>query len=194
MTYRYVVQWNIPNAGDAVSVFHLGSGGGYSPAATVNAIRAAFEACKTRIPNEVTLTFPPEYAEIDNRSGQTIGFGAIASPAPVVGSGSSEWAAGVGARLVWQTDTVARGRRVRGATFMVPLVLTSFTNTGLVAETTRTLLTDAWTTALGAASASNVAIGVYSRPSSSGAGDGFWSPALTVGVPPLTATLRGRKY
>src|SRR5512138_397017 len=39
----------------------------------------------------------------------------------MVMTGSGDFAGGVGGRIVWETDTIRGGRRVRGSTFVVPL-------------------------------------------------------------------------
>lgn len=82
-------------------------------------------------------------------------------------SSTGNYAAGVGARIKWQTSGVRNGRRVQGATFLVPLPVSAYDATGTLAPTTLTNITNA-ANALVLASAGKMRI--YSRPSSTGAG------------------------
>lgn len=192
--YRYNVAWSIPNAGPAVSVFHFANTDDTSPLAVVTALRAAFNAISAYIPNEVMVQFPAEYTVLDNLTGQAIDFRSIVPPAPVVGSSSGTWAAGSGARLVWATDSVGNGRRVRGTTYLVPLVATTFDTNGVVAPAAQTAIAGAFSTFLAAASSGSITMGVFHRPTLSPPGGGYMARAVSVSVPGTPATLRGRKY
>ena len=46
------------------------------------------------------------------------------------GSGQGGFAAGVGARVVWETGAVRNGRRVRGSTFVVPIWSSAYETNG----------------------------------------------------------------
>lgn len=47
-------------------------------------------------------------------------------------SGAGAYAGGVGARIKWSTSGVRNGRRVRGSTFLVPLLASSYATDGTI--------------------------------------------------------------
>lgn len=194
MVYRYNVEWAIPNAGPSISVFHFGHVGQQSPEAAVTALREAFFAVRTYLPDEVTISFPPGYSELQNQTGQVVDFGSITPPAPVIGTNSNAWAGGAGVRLVWDTNVVARGRRVRGSTFLVPMAQAAFSNSGVVSPAAVTAINTAFNTYLSTAAASATRPMIYTRPlpGEPGSGSGNHITAVNTAVRP--ATLRKRKY
>lgn len=194
MVYRYNVEWSIPNAGPSISVFHFGHVGQQSPKVAVDALREAIFAVRSYIPDEVTATFPPGYSELNNQTGQIVDFGSITPPATVTGGYTGTWAGGSGIRLVWDTNVVARGRRVRGTTFLVPMGQNAFTNSGVVAPAAITAFNTAFGTYLTTAGASVTRPMIYSRPLPGEPGSGNASHIVAVNTSVRAATLRKRKY
>lgn len=194
MPYRYNVEWTIPNAGPSISVFHFADGTQPTIQAAVHALRTAFQTINRYIPDDITLNFPAEFVRVDARTGQTTEFLNLVPPASVVGGVSGGWAAGAGARLVYATDTVARGRRVRGATYLVPMASSVFGTNGQVTPTVIGEVTSAWQQFIADATAAGTHLGVLSRPISGEPGTGFFARVTGVAVSPRAATLRGRKY
>lgn len=193
MVYRYSVEWSIPNAGPSVSVFHFGDSDPGGLQAGVNALRAAFAGIASLIPDEVVISFPPAATELDTATGQTLGFPTVTPPANVSGSSSGGWAGGTGIRLVWPTEVVYNGRRVRGSTFLVPMASSSFTSGGLVSPAATTTVQTAFDTFRVASQLTNTPFGIWHRPTTQ-QGGGFWAAAAATTVSPRAGTLRGRKY
>lgn len=193
MVLRYNVAWSIPNAGPCVSVWHI-AGQITSDIDAVNgALRTFYAAQAARLPDNVSVSFPTEVLEIDDASGELIGTAALANQPVVTGTATAGWGAGLGARVVWGTNAIRFGRRVRGSLFLVPLANTSFDTNGRVADATRTAIVTAaqnLMTTLGTLSKSLV---VYSRPTAKhpiGASSNVVAPSVSA----VPGTLRGRKY
>lgn len=67
---------------------------------------------------------------LDSATGDLVGDWSEGADQGVGFSGSAEFAAGVGARIVWGTEGFASGRRVRGSTFLVPLIRSVYDSNG----------------------------------------------------------------
>jgi hypothetical protein len=145
MPMQYRVNWSGTTGGAGVSVFNarwsVGSLGSLQPFA--DAVRVFFDSLKAIVPNEVSWTFPAEVQEFDTSSGQLKSVHAVTAPASVSATSSGSFAHASGARIDWHTPAIVNGRRLRGRTYMVPLVNTSFGPDGLVTTTARTTLTNA---------------------------------------------------
>lgn len=193
MVLRYNVAWSIPNAGPSVNVIHI-AGQIETGIDQVNgALRTFYAAQAARIPDNVSVSMPTEVVELDDTSGELIATAALAAQAVVTGTSTAGWGAGLGARVVWGTNAIRFGRRVRGSTFLVPLANTSFDTNGRVADATRTAIVtaaDNLRTTLGTLSKSLV---VYSRPTPEHP-VGASSAVSQNTVSPIPGTLRGRKY
>lgn len=194
MVLQYRAFWSIPNAGPAMSTFHVaGSLASLPPVAFWAAsVRALFNASLALIPNEVTISFDSEVTEIDTATGQLVGAAPVTPPAALTGGSSAAWAAGSGGRIVWSTNTIRNGRRVRGTTFMVPLHASSYTTTGVLQNTTITTLGTAASTYRTDMGGTDMIPVVYSRPN--GGNNGAFASIEGSSVPSLVANLRSRKY
>jgi len=91
-------------------------------------IRTFFEALKPQIPVNVTITYPSSGDDVDPVTGDIIGSWAQTAPAPTVGTSAVVYAAPVGLVAHWNTNGIVAGRRVRGRTFVVPMVSNSSTD------------------------------------------------------------------
>lgn len=148
---RYVPQWSGFSGAPGFSVMHLfGHGTQAQCEWSAATIRAFFLAQQTRLPNGVTVSFPAEMTEHSDDGTLTGVQGMTSVPAPVTMTGTGNWAAPVGARLNWDTNTIVGGKRLRGALFLVPLVVSQYDAVGTLASTTvtgiqgnaQTMLTD----------------------------------------------------
>lgn len=202
---EYRCPWSIPNAGPSVSTFHFdGTAGSAAAGAAANAIRAFFLALAGSLPDDVTVTFDSEVREIDVATGELTNVVSIAPPPPVPGTVTGEWPAGTGARIVWQTPRILRGRRVRGATFIVPIGAGLFTTGGQLGIPMITACNSAGTTLISQLNTLALPLLVYSRrvleqPAVPGLPPvvlhpGTATEVTTVATSPIVATLRGRKY
>jgi hypothetical protein len=156
-----------PNVSDAVTFF--------------NAIKALF-------PSGLQWTIPSSGDEIDDATGQLTG-GWVGSGGGSVSAtgGSAGYAAGVGTRVRWDTLVIAGGRRVRGSTFLCPLVTGCYDGSGTISTTNLTT----FQTAASAFAASGVAKGIWHRPVN-GSG-GLYAAINTATVPDKVTMLRSRR-
>jgi hypothetical protein len=150
---RIRVAWTGPGvSGGGVSTFHaVGSDGTALRAAT----NGFFTAIKDLFPSLVGWTVPGDGDLIDDNTGELTGAWSFGGPTNIVGGivGAS-YAAGVGARVRWETDGFAGGRHVRGSTYLVPLSTGVFDIDGTIKGANLTTIqsaASAMVTALGGA-------------------------------------------
>lgn len=162
--------------------------------AAVNAVRAFWDAIKTVVPNEVTLTVDPVVDIYDLVSGDLVATTTAGTPPATVGgldAGSYPMGAGVKANL--QTTVIRNGRRVRGAIYIVPCGASAYANTGLVAASIRTTIGTAGGTMRSAFNTAGTEMLVWSRPTSTTSNDGDVAIVTAIEVGEKTAILRGRR-
>lgn len=193
---QYRALWSVPNAGPSVSTFHMQGSLPGSPTATIAAaVRAFFNSVATYLPNDVSVAFDTEMTEYDETTGVLTGAEAVTPPALVTGSVSTAWAGGTGIRLVWGTDVIRFGRRVRGATFLVPAANSVFSTAGQVLPAVVTAVNGHGTTLIGAlAGAGGSNLVVWSRPQTVPSRPGAFSTVATATTSSIAAQLRSRKY
>jgi hypothetical protein len=154
-------------------------------------------ACKTffagtilsACPVGLTFVVPAVGETIESTTGALTGAWAAGTAQTSSATSTAGYAAGVGARVVWNTAGITRRRRVRGATYLVPLVVPMYDVDGTIVNSVRTNLE-------AAANAMIVAMGddfcVWSR-NTSGLSDGaVWTITSTT-VPDKVSWLRSRR-
>lgn len=99
-----------------------------------------FNALKGFIPTGTTIKIPQGGDLIDEATGVLTGTWGTSSSTTITCSGGGSFAAGVGARVVWKTSAIRGGRRVRGSTFVVPLITQAYESNGTLASTMQTAL------------------------------------------------------
>lgn len=104
---------------------------GLSDAASLNqagaAIRQFFEAMKTQLPNGASVTVQSAIPVHEMSNGQLLREDTMTSPPQaVVGTAiaGTLYSGGVGVYVTWNTSAVFEGHKVRGRSYIVPLVLT----------------------------------------------------------------------
>lgn len=120
----------------------------------------------------------------------------IASPGPTVvgtAANTSTYTGGAGAVIFWTTGAILAGRKVRGRTFIVPIVL-AFEANGTLIGSVQAAIQSA---ALGLKNGSGYTLGVYHRGPLAG-GDPDTAPSAIVPVtsavvPDRSAFLRSRR-
>lgn len=153
------------------------------------ALRTFFNALISIIPSGITLSVPGVGDTIDDGSGLINGaWNATSAPAIVTGTGSGVYAGNAGGIVHWLTAGVANGHRVRGRTFLVPLISTAFDSGGSLSTTALTTLRNAATTMISSGAGD---FRVWHRPT--GGAGGSSSVVLTSSVPDLAITLRSRR-
>ena len=102
-----------------------------------------FTAVRTIIPTGTSIYVPNGGDVIDELTGTLIGTWGTSGGTTITASGTGNFAGGVGARVVWETDTIRGGRRVRGSTFVVPLVASRYETNGTIDSTALSAMTTA---------------------------------------------------
>lgn len=93
-----------------------------------------FDAVKGMIPTGTSIFIPNGGDVIDETTGTLVGTWGVGTGTTITCSGGGSFAGGVGARVVWETGTVRGGRRVRGSTFIVPLVVSYYDSQGTISS------------------------------------------------------------
>lgn len=182
---RLRITWSgTPVVGGGLTVLHFAAGSTTGPGAALS----FFDGIKGLIPSGVTITIPNAGDTIDELTGEIDGVWTASGGGTVNSAGGANpYAQGVGARVVWVTDGITRGRRVRGSTFVVPLITGSYDTDGTLSGTA--------VGALGTVAgnlASVAAFGVYTRPQS-GTSNGAFHDVLTSITPDRVSWLRSRR-
>lgn len=143
---------------------------------------------RSLIPSGTVITTLGSGDLIDIATGELTGSWSDGGSSVVTCNGAGDFAGGVGCRIAWATSGIRNGRRVRGSTFVVPLLTSQYTAGGILEGTTVT-------TVEGAASALRTAMGtnlkVYSRPAGGVAGQA--STVISSSVPNAISWLRTRR-
>lgn len=93
-------------------------------------VKTFFESIKQYLPSNVQILSPSSGDTINELSGTLIGGWSGGVGGTTTGTGVGDYAAPVGASVQWLTEGVVNGRRVRGRTFIVPIISSSFDPTG----------------------------------------------------------------
>jgi len=181
---RLRVVWNGLTGLPGVSTFYYGVA---SP--DVSDAVGFFNTIKGLFPTPLSWDIPSSGDEIESTTGVLTGGWTGTGAGNVTATGATAYAAGVGARVQWQTDAIVNGRRVRGATFLAPLALLAY-------DTSGTLTNSEVVTMLAAANtfaASGVAKGIWHR-NTPGGSDGVYANMIGATVPDRVTSLRSRRY
>lgn len=142
--------------GTGVATHHAVSGAGHQ-----EDFAAFWTTLATSMPSEVFVTVPSDGDIIEVETGMLQNVWSEGETANLHGPASARYAAGVGVCITWLTEGIVRGHRVRGRTFVVPLVGTAYDTDGTIDP--------AWLSVIrGAASTLQAACGtdhvIYHRP------------------------------
>lgn len=184
---RYNVAWqNWPGA-PGVSTFYAALGTDVST--VTDALRAFYNSLITLLPTGLTIQVPATGDIISDQTGDITGSWSDGTPVTVVtATGAGAYAGNAGAIVHWLTGGVVNGRRVRGRTFIVPLVGSQFDGNGSLSASCLTALNGAATTLLGALGSAQV---VWHRPKGVVPGSSF--AVTSHRVPDLAISLRSRR-
>lgn len=192
---RYRVGWQNALGNEGVTTFNFGDGlatDSLTAQGAVNAIAAFFVDLQTLFPDETTLTFGTEYVVIDVEDGELVAVDNIATaPGVVAGTANTVYAAGVGIRVVWTTQGIRNNRRVRGSTFLVPVVSGAFQVDGTISDTTVTVIQDAAEELIDQMNTVSAPLQVWSAPRE--ASPGVINPVQGARVPDMPSWLRTRR-
>jgi hypothetical protein len=156
-------------------------------------VEAFFTAIKLKFPSGVSFAVQPDVEVVSESTGDLLNVHNAGARAPITSTATSAAYSGVsGACITWRTAGVRNGRRVRGRTFLVPLVNGIYQSDGTIDNThVNDFVTQATTLAL--PGTSNLSMGVWARPTAPGASDGDWHAITSVTVPDMAAVLRSRR-
>lgn len=154
---------------------------------TMETFRAAlhnfFNADKSLYPSSVTITIPSTGSDINSDTGLVTGVWTSGTDDAIACTGTGAYAAPAGMVVNWHTGIYVGGRELRGKTFLVPMITTTFQSDGSLNDTDRAgVETDANT--LADTTASMV---IYSRSTNTIAS------VASASVPDLVAVLRSRR-
>jgi hypothetical protein len=125
---RVSVVWQGWPGSPGVSQFYLDNVPAQS---SIDAIRAFFFSQAGILPAGLTINVPGSGDIVEDVSGQLAGTWSVGTtPATVTGTGAGVYAGNAGAVVHWLTTTVALKRRLRGRTFLVPLVSSAYDASG----------------------------------------------------------------
>lgn len=182
---RIRVEWSGSSVvGAGLSTFYVTSGTSGAPAA----IAAFFNTIKAAMKSGESVYVPNTGDTIDVATGQINGTWTSGTSSTVVFTGSNQFAAGVGTRVAWLTSGIRAGRRVRGATYLVPLDASVYFTDGKIVASTVTAIQTAANTLLAALPGT---LCIYSRPS--GSLPGMSSPIDSALVNGQVSWLRSRR-
>lgn len=129
----------------------------------VGRVRDFFDELTLLLPEDVTVQVQQEAALLDEASGALIGYSlAETNPLPVEGTQTTPYSAPSGAAITWNTDAVARGRRLRGRTFIVPIASGGYEDDGTLSPSAIGYLSEAANALLAGGEGQSLVI--WSRP------------------------------
>jgi len=182
---RVRTTWNgTAVVGEGVSTFY------FTEAHTgfVADLTAFWTTLKGNFPAGITLRTDNTGDLVDIDTGQLSGTWTDTAGSPVLTTGAGVFAQGVGARVKWTTTGIRNGRRVRGATFLCPLINGSYESDGSLTSTFITAATTACNTLL---TDSGTFMRTYSRPVPGQGGQA--SPVTAALIPDKISWLRSRR-
>lgn len=150
-------EWSGGPGGAGLTLMHLRYNAAADMAAALLAVRTFWNGVRGALPDDYTLTVQPSAEIFDETTGALQGTSAIVSGlTPVVGQNVGAYAAGVGYRISWRTGVIRGNRRVRGATYCVPIIASLYADGGVLSPTlisthatfAQTLITDLATAGL----------------------------------------------
>jgi hypothetical protein len=156
--WRIRVAWSgAATTGAGVSTYYWNAAATGGPAALVT----FYNAIKNFFPTSVTWTIPNSGDILEDSTGVLTGAWSFGTGGVVTGAASgSNWVQGAGARMVWNTNGITGGRRVRGSTFFTSMNAIEFQVDGTPQATTVAAFNSAATTMLGGVPAFTI----WSRP------------------------------
>lgn len=181
--HRVEVVWNGLSGMPGLSVFY-GSNGSL----LVADLNTFFNAIKAHFPSGLTWQTPAAGDIIDEVTGTLEGewSGGAASSISGTGGGGAGYAAGCGAYVIWGTATIAAGRRLKGRTFLCPIIGSDYDAQGTILSTAQT---NFQTAANALVTAGNLKI--WHRPK--GGGGGGTGAVTSAVVPDQVTSLKSRR-
>lgn len=182
--YEIQVSWVGLTGLPGVSTFYTVA----TPATAPAELLSFFTAIRGLFPDGLTWTIPNSGDQIDSTNGQLLGSWSASGGGSVNSNGGAGgYAAGVGAYVNWRTNGVVNGRRIKGRTFLLPLLAAAYEVNGTLGSSALSTLQTAVNTLAGAAQG----VGIWHRPVN-GSG-GSLAPVASGVVPDQVTSLRTRR-
>lgn len=163
--------------------------GQHDPSLAAQDIANFLNEIRLRIPGDVTWRFETDIPVISDVDGEAQDFLVLpAQPTFTQPGGSGTYAAPTGAVVTWNTGTTIGGRRLRGRTYLVPMVSSTFEGDGTLSASAITTLADAAAHLYSTNTAQHL---VWSRPAPGRAGTSW--PIQSHSVADKAAILRSRR-
>lgn len=195
---RVTARWSGLPGGNGYTVLHFRDFSSGSPTtadaqAAVDRVDDFFAAIIGLIPATVTILVLPDVEVIEetNNTLQSV-LTAVPDAARTGGAtGAASFVAAAGAVISWRTGGIRANRRVRGRTFLIPLSSQAFQSDGTLLSTALTTLNTAATALRNNTGTPD--LGIYARPTATGATDGVWFAVTSHSIPDMGAILRSRR-
>ena len=192
---RYAPEWTGFTGAPGFSVFHFNNPDDVvDPNALAAAVAAFFQDWAPQIPTIATISYPSEITSHNNEGVLLGSFPVTVVPPATDCTGVGVYAAPVGARMQWNTQGIVNGRRVRGRTFLVPLVASAFEANGTLSTAPITAGGNAGAGLIADSAAAGAALSVWSQPFAGvPARAGSVHPVTGFSVPDQATVLRSRR-
>lgn len=144
--YRVRTTWSYTPGGPGYTNLYFGTTDPLAAGAqtAVNDVQAFWNAIKGLIPQTVVLQVDPLVVMVEDVTSEQVGeIGVATPPAAITCTGTGLFAAPAGCTVQWNTVSFLYGRRVRGRSYIVPLVGSAFEANGTLAAAGNTTLTNA---------------------------------------------------
>lgn len=181
---RVPVEWSgLPNL-PGYSVFHWD----FTVNPDLSDLTAFFTAVAGRFITGLTWRIPSAGDTINDADGSLAGSWVATGGGSVVSSaGAGQYAAGTGVRVRWETGTIVGKRRLKGATYMLPIAGAGYDNDGTITSTYLTTFQNAANTLV---SAGGLLVWHRNTP---GGSDGTSAAVVSAVVPDRVSSLRTRR-
>lgn len=189
----YKVLWSGGPGGPGISRFCMSGEGGSNDAGTT-ALAAFFQAVMPAVPStyRVQCDGKPDFLEATTGELTFTGVGTV--PAwTKQGGGTTAYAQGVGARVVWDTADIRHGRRVKGSTFIVPVITANYDVDGTLLTGFKGVLDTAATKLITDLGTANMSLTVWTRPNAKLGRSGAQNSVTTGAAPDKVSWLRTRR-
>lgn len=146
-------RWDNYEGGPGYTNWYGISDGDAAAAATALAARQRtfFAAIATLVPADVALIPQRQYQVLESLTGNITQEGSLATaPTGIAGTATGNYSAAVGAVINWETGQYnAKGHKLRGRSYLVPLAASAYNVDGSLSTASVTTITNAATAALG---------------------------------------------
>lgn len=153
-------------------------------------LQTFFQAIKSALPDDVTITVPNAGDVIDETNGTLQNVWTDSGGSTTTGTASGAFQQGSGGRVKWLTGGIHNDRRVIGSTFLVPMASLAFTTFGIMDTASQAVIQTAASALVSAVTPDMV---IWSKPTPPGGSDGESNAVIAASVPLYVTQLRSRR-